>query len=233
MDKFLTLVNSKNPFKDEMVEDFEMVTIIDDNGYVPLYKRNFQKEMEAYSALEPDLQSEIKLTQIEKHTLEACVKLSKKFHEQGIALSLTSAHRSLADQEQIFNDLVKEKGLNQASLIAAKPGESEHHLGLAIDLKIAYETEQKPKLSQKVMGAVRKLPVIRSKSILALQKQLINAAPEFGLVQRYPEDKQKITGIPGERWHFRFVGPTHAQAMQAQGLCLEEYISSLNLTQAK
>ena len=49
-------------------------------------------------------------------------------------------------------------------------------------------------------------------------------AAEYGFVLRYPQDKQEVTGIIYESWHYRFVGKTHAKLMKESGLCLEEYL---------
>ena len=40
---------------------------------------------------------------------------------------------------------------------------------------------------------------------------------------RYPKDKQDITGITYEPWHYRYVGVEHARKMQELDMCLEEY----------
>ena len=53
---------------------------------------------------------------------------------------------------------------------------------------------------------------------------LVEHAHEYGFVLRYPEEKQEITKIIYESWHFRFVGKTHAKLMKEQNLCLEEYL---------
>lgn len=49
-------------------------------------------------------------------------------------------------------------------------------------------------------------------------------APNYGFIQRYTEDKEKITGISHEPWHFRYVGYPHSQIITERGLSLEEYI---------
>ena len=41
------------------------------------------------------------------------------------------------------------------------------------------------------------------------------------------EGKEDITGAAFEPWHFRYVGKENAEAMDKQGLCLEEYIKEL------
>jgi D-alanyl-D-alanine carboxypeptidase len=47
----------------------------------------------------------------------------------------------------------------------------------------------------------------------------------FGFVLRYPADKQDVTGIKYESWHFRYVGRTAATEMHELGMCLEEYLA--------
>ena len=50
---------------------------------------------------------------------------------------------------------------------------------------------------------------------------------EYGFILRYPEDKQEITKIRFEPWHYRYVGVEHAKAMQERHFCLEEYVEYL------
>ena len=41
--------------------------------------------------------------------------------------------------------------------------------------------------------------------------------------ERYAKDKEEITGISHEPWHFRYVGYPHSKIMQENGFSLEEY----------
>lgn len=50
---------------------------------------------------------------------------------------------------------------------------------------------------------------------------------KFGFILRFPEDKEDITGIIYEPWHFRYVGRYHASRMHELDMCLEEYIEYL------
>ena len=50
---------------------------------------------------------------------------------------------------------------------------------------------------------------------------------KYGFILRYPEDKEDITEIRYEPWHFRYVGIPHAYYMTKNGICLEEYIELL------
>lgn len=49
----------------------------------------------------------------------------------------------------------------------------------------------------------------------------------YGFIQRYPADKESVTGIAGAPWHLRYVGVAHAALMKELNLCLEEYIDML------
>ncbi len=46
---------------------------------------------------------------------------------------------------------------------------------------------------------------------------------EFGFVLRYMEDKEEITAIKFEPWHFRYVGKEVAAYMMENHLSLEEF----------
>lgn len=56
---------------------------------------------------------------------------------------------------------------------------------------------------------------------------LAQNAHRFGFILRFPEDKQHITGVQYEPWHFRYVGLDAAQYIYEHGLCLEEYLGAV------
>ena len=90
-----------------------------------------------------------------------------------------------------------------------KPGTSEHNLGLAIDFNyVDYDFDQ-------------------TKGF----KWLVKNAQNYGFILRYPKDKQDITGITYESWHWRYVGKEHSKIIKEKGYCLEEYIDYLKGTQ--
>ena len=49
-------------------------------------------------------------------------------------------------------------------------------------------------------------------------------AHEYGFILRYPEDKEEITMIYFESWHYRYVGEEAALFMKENDLCLEEFV---------
>ena len=57
------------------------------------------------------------------------------------------------------------------------------------------------------------------------QAWLMEHAPEYGFILRYPPDASDITGIVYEPWHYRYVGEKFAKEITKRGLTLEEYVA--------
>ncbi|WP_138294974.1 MULTISPECIES: M15 family metallopeptidase [unclassified Clostridium] len=123
-----------------------------------------------------------------------------------------SGYRPRSEQEAIYTASLRENGREFTRKYVALPGHSEHETGLAIDLG-----ENKPPID-----FIR--PAFPDSGICG---QFKARAAEFGFILRYPADKEAVTGIAHEPWHFRYVGPEHAQAMAREGLTLEEYVARL------
>ena len=142
--------------------------------------------------------------------------------EEGCPLYLVSAYRSIARQKALFlrkTNYYKAEGLNQqqaeaeAAKLVARPGTSEHNLGLAADMVSADWYSTHDDLTAEFDA---------TPAFAWLQK---NAA-RFGFVLRYPKGREARTGVDYEPWHWRYVGPTAARRMNAAGQCLEEYLAS-------
>lgn len=119
-----------------------------------------------------------------------------------------SGWRSHEEQQAIWDDTVRESGLEFTRKYVAVPGHSEHQTGLAIDLG----------LKQEHIDFIR--PEFPCTGICQTFRE---KAAKYGFILRYPVDKEHITGIAHEPWHFRYVGIPHAEIMAAEGLTLEEY----------
>lgn len=136
--------------------------------------------------------------------------------EDGVDLMVCSAYRSVEKQQELFDSSVQrymaqgmteEEAYAQTATETAIPGTSEHQTGLAADIVTPTHQTLDPEFADTDAG-----------------KWLSEHAYEYGFVLRYPEDKQDITKIIYESWHYRFVGKTHAKLMKESGLCLEEYL---------
>ena len=113
--------------------------------------------------------------------------------------------------EQIRRWLNQGYGQEEAEAMAATavavPGTSEHELGLAADI---YSSEN--------------MSLDESQVDTFTQQWLMEHCWEYGFVLRYPKDKNEITGIIFEPWHYRYVGKEHAEIIHKAGICLEEYL---------
>ena len=130
----------------------------------------------------------------------------------GVDLRVWSPFRSYAVQNDLFQKQVKRAGGDEqaAATVVARPGTSEHNTGLCADFNMASDTfESTP-----------------------MYKWMCENAENYGFVLRYPKDKQNVTGVIYESWHWRFVGINTAKEMNDLGLTLEEYVKLKNIDPA-
>ncbi len=125
-------------------------------------------------------------------------------------LLLYSGHRTLADQQRIWDSNMTNYGEDYTRTYVAVPAHSEHHTGYACDL--GFYTDD---------GA--SIPLVDHE----FGPWVWEHCTEYGYILRYPAEKAEITGIGHEQWHFRYVGIAHAYAMDTLGFCLEEYIDHI------
>lgn len=123
-----------------------------------------------------------------------------------------SGYRSKEEQSNIYESSLVENGAEYTASYVALPDQSEHQTGLAIDVGKA----------DKDVDFIA--PSFPDSGIYLKFKQL---AASFGFIQRYKEGKEQITNISCEPWHFRYVGSPHAEIMEKNDWCLEEYIDFL------
>lgn len=134
--------------------------------------------------------------------------------EDGITLTPYSAYRSYDRQKLNYENLtktyMKRYGISQkeaakkAASVILPPGTSEHNLGLAVDICNTLDS------------------FANSKEYAWLCEN----AYKYGFILRYTKEKQQITGIVPEPWHWRFVGTEYAKEIRDSGLCLEEWLDS-------
>lgn len=128
------------------------------------------------------------------------------------AIAPVSGWRSRDQQQAIWDDSVREHGLAFTRTYVARPGCSEHHTGLAIDLGLRQDHIDFLCPDFPYQGICQ-----------TFRREMAR----YGFIQRYPAGKEAITGIGHEPWHFRYVGTPHAALMAERGLALEEYIAWL------
>ena len=124
-----------------------------------------------------------------------------------------SGYRSYERQKNIYTSNVAVKGEMHTALYSAKPGQSEHQTGLAMDIS-------SPSVQSALTTDVENTPEGR---------WLRENAAAYGFILRYPAGKEHITGYAYEPWHFRYVGKNLAAYLKKEGLALEEYYQLLAL----
>jgi D-alanyl-D-alanine carboxypeptidase len=124
----------------------------------------------------------------------------------GHSLMIGSAYRSADLQALYFNNYVQTSGHELANQYSAQPGQSEHQLGLAVDISTL---SQQCYLSECFTSTPD-------------GEWLANNAHKYGFIMRYPKGKEGITGYNFEPWHYRYVGADLATALYRSGLTLEE-----------
>lgn len=151
--------------------------------------------------------------QLAPEAMDALNRMMADFAAQGgpRQVNVVAGHRTEEFQQHLFDQSAAANGLEHAQRYVAQPGGSEHHTGYAVDLALYYPDS----------GASGTFDGTGDYCWIA------EHAPEYGFVLRYPGDKESVTGIGAESWHYRYVGLPHAPLMAELGLCLEEYIDFL------
>jgi len=126
----------------------------------------------------------------------------------GNGIGVESAYRSYDDQVATFNHWVATNGYAAALTFSARPGHSEHQLGLAIDFR------SDPGGS----------PFTGSWGQTPAGKWMRLHAWEYGFIRSYPPKDQAVTCYASEAWHYRYVGRDLAAAIHASGLTTREYL---------
>lgn len=119
---------------------------------------------------------------------------------------LSSAYRSYGYQSNLYYGYVKSDGQAAADTYSARPGYSEHQTGLSFDICNSGSCKLEQAFADTPLG------------------QWVAAhAHEHGLIVRYPNGKQSITGYIYEPWHLRYVGVDTASQIKNSGKTLEEH----------
>lgn len=144
--------------------------------------------------------------------------------EAGHTLVIKSGYRSInyetgqydnALKALMLNGLDEYNAMKELDTTRARVGHTEHHTGLAMDVATAEYLSSS--------GDHLKVDFAETDGY----KWLVENCNEHGFILRYSAEKESITNMPFEPWHFRYVGVDHAKAITAKDLTLEEYVSNM------
>jgi len=147
---------------------------------------------------------------VDKRIYDALLEMLDNSKAEDLGPIVVSGYRTQEKQQSFMDDKIasfrqqgysKSEAKELAKQWVAVAGNSEHQLGIAVDIN----------------GATYDI-------YLWLQKN----SYKYGFIFRYPGHKTEITGVAEEVWHYRYVGVEAATEIYEQGVCLEEYLENLN-----
>ena len=163
-----------------------------DNNYIPQNLENIDSK---YSA------SGRKLVNVARISFEF---LAKKAKEEGYNIRAVSTYRSYDYQTSLYNNYVKQDGVENADKYSARAGFSEHQTGLAVDVDNVTSNFNNFENTEEY-------------------KWMLENAYKYGFILRYPKGKEDITGYIYEPWHYRYVGIEIASFINQNNITYEEY----------
>ncbi|WP_411328892.1 M15 family metallopeptidase [Blautia hansenii] len=186
---YLRLVNSDYPMTEADVPEVATETV-DTNGY------------QVDARIMEDLEAMFEDARVEGRTPMIC----SAFRAWDLQVSLYENKIERVMQEE---GLSYEDAAVKAATVVAKPGTSEHQVGLALDI-VSSEYQELDEAQMETED----------------QKWLMENSWKYGFILRYPMDKSEITGVIFEPWHYRYVGKKAAKEITEQNLTLEEYVGA-------
>ena len=135
--------------------------------------------------------------------------------DAGLDPCVVQGYRSGEEQQERLDNKIREymgygKTREEARQLAiqweAEPGTSEHETGLCVDISSDSGDNE---------------------SANAVWEWMDENCSRFGFIKRYPNNKSSVTGVKGEPWHYRYVGPEAAQEITNRRITLEEYLGAV------
>ncbi|WP_277630920.1 M15 family metallopeptidase, partial [Atopococcus tabaci] len=161
----------------------------------------------------PTVLEDPEIKQMRKEAADALKDMFDAAEKDGITLFARSGYRSYQTQVSLFQNYVSNHGEEAASKYSARPGQSEHQTGLAMDVtseSVNYQLTEE-------FGNTPEGEWVREN------------AHRYGFIIRYPKGKEAITGYIFEPWHLRYLGSELAADVHESGLTYEEYLAEKGL----
>ncbi|NLO89432.1 MAG: M15 family metallopeptidase [Clostridia bacterium] len=202
-----TLIKGLEEFGEKKRADEYLILVNKEN----LLDRNFVPGDLTVLPNNPKLYQRAREIKVRKGIIDDLILMFQQAKKEGVSgFFVVSAYRSYDYQSGLFQRKVRQLGNREkASQVVAMPGTSEHQTGLALDI-----------------SAVGK-GLVESFAETPQGRWLNRNSWKYGFILRYPKEKNHITNIIYEPWHYRYVGYPHSKIIFRRGLCLEEYLSNM------
>lgn len=222
-------MNSYEDFEEETVLEEAFETLGDEKKIETVEEARFEKD--AWNLILVNKQNKIpedyefELVSIDgklscdKRILEPLRNMFEDASKEGIQLIACSTYRNMNRQTYLFDKKIKgyvsggESFLDsyrRAATEVTVPGTSEHEIGISIDIMCNGYYRLEEGFEDTEAGIWLK-----------------ENSHKYGFILRYPKDKEAITGITYEPWHFRYVGVEAADYIYENSLTLEEFVEGL------
>lgn len=207
---------AENPRKDEPETDYASYTFSEDDWRLIL----INKQHSIPEDYEFPLGTISGSMRCDERILEDLLTMMQAAKDEGVDLVICSPYRDYNRQTYLFNRKITrymDAGMSYmdayktASMTVTSPNASEHRIGLAIDFYSSTYKNLNEGFADTATG-----------------QWLAANSYRFGFILRYPKDKEYITGIEYEPWHFRYVGVEAATVITQKGITLEEFWEDLN-----
>ena len=206
----LILVNQDNKIPDDY--DFSLVYVddsqihgVDERIAEPLLQMLQDCAAAGYS---PEICSAYRDGDTQTYLYEE--EMDEEYSDEEPDMLYEDADSEIYAEEGPYEDSTDDMTEDEVSTAVAEPGASEHEIGLAVDIFSPENTT-----------------LDESQEDTETQQWLMEHCYEYGFILRYPRDKEAITGIIYEPWHYRYVGIEPARDIRDNGLCLEEYLEQM------
>ncbi len=199
------------------LEPYESKTIVKDDSDMTLLVNKFYAfedgyvpddlvDVEEYACVQGEDYScqDVDQIQMRKEAYNAFLKFCNAAKKEDINIVAIAGYRSYEYQENLWSYAKETNGQDYADSYYARPGQSEHNSGLAVDISFnGYNFNE----IENYDG----------------YEWILEHMHEYGFILRYPEDKEDVTRYSYESWHLRYVGVEAATKMYKNNWTLEEY----------
>lgn len=204
------------------LDPYSITKIIEDDSDVTLLVNKFNSLPEGYKPQDLVVLNEhacvqgedyscqaVEQMELRKEAYDAYLKFCEDALKQEIEIRAIAGYRTYEYQKMLWDYNADNYGKEYADKYYARPGQSEHNTGLAVDITFNGHNYNE---IENYEG----------------YEWILDNMHNYGFILRYPENKTNVTRYGYESWHVRFVGVKAAKEIHDHNWTLEEYYGAKN-----
>lgn len=143
--------------------------------------------------------------QLRQPAAAAFIKMRNDAVADNYKIQVVSGYRTVEEQSALYNGYLENDTQENVDRYCERPGYSEHHTGLAVDVVGSKEGTEE---------------FINTPEYSWIRDNCY----KYGFIIRYTDETEDITGYQSQPWHLRFVGEDISKAMKEENITsYEEY----------